>query len=310
MTLHGFDISSHQAGINVAALPGDFIIVKATEGTDYTSATFAEQTAAVKTAGRLLGVYHFMTGENPETQARFFASTVKKHIRKAVLCLDLEKNGLTGNQSHVFVETLHNETGVWPLVYCSTSNLASMTDEWTRARCGIWQADWGAGNTWTAFPDDWSRPSGAPNGSTIAAWQFTSKFKTSSWARNLDADVFYGDAAAWRKYAKGDTATATATTTTATKTVKQIAAEVIAGKWGNGQTRRQRLEAAGYDCAAVQNEVNAQLKPASTRKTVDTLAREVIAGKWGNGQTRRQRLEAAGYDCAAVQSRVNQLLKG
>ena len=35
-----------------------------------------------------------------------------------------------------------------------------------------------------------------------------------------------------------------------------IALEVIAGKWGNGSDRKNRLSAAGYDYAAVQAEVN------------------------------------------------------
>lgn len=44
--------------------------------------------------------------------------------------------------------------------------------------------------------------------------------------------------------------------TTAKKTVTEIAKEVIAGKWGNGSDRKNRLKAAGYDYAAVQAEVN------------------------------------------------------
>lgn len=42
----------------------------------------------------------------------------------------------------------------------------------------------------------------------------------------------------------------------AEKTVAELAAEVIAGRWGNGADRRARLTAAGYDYAAVQAEVN------------------------------------------------------
>lgn len=49
-------------------------------------------------------------------------------------------------------------------------------------------------------------------------------------------------------------------TYTADKTVNEIAREVIAGKWGNGSERKQRLTAAGYDAAAVQKQVNAILK--------------------------------------------------
>lgn len=43
------------------------------------------------------------------------------------------------------------------------------------------------------------------------------------------------------------------------KTVAQIAAEVIRGDWGNGQDRKNRLAAAGYNYDAVQAEVNRQL---------------------------------------------------
>ena len=40
------------------------------------------------------------------------------------------------------------------------------------------------------------------------------------------------------------------------KTVTEIAREVIAGKWGNGTTRKSKLAAAGCDASAVQKEVN------------------------------------------------------
>ncbi|MEZ7758205.1 hypothetical protein O3796_04670 [Granulicatella adiacens] len=35
-----------------------------------------------------------------------------------------------------------------------------------------------------------------------------------------------------------------------------IAAEVIQGDWGNGEERKERLKAAGYDYDAVQQRVN------------------------------------------------------
>lgn len=40
------------------------------------------------------------------------------------------------------------------------------------------------------------------------------------------------------------------------KSVKEIAREVLQGKWGNGAERKARLEAAGYDYAEVQAKVN------------------------------------------------------
>lgn len=98
------------------------------------------------------------------------------------------------------------------------------------------------------------------------------------------------------------------------KSNTEIAKEVIAGKWGNGAERKQRLEAAGYDYAAVQKEVERLLKekkqPAKpVKKSVDEVAREVIAGKWGNGVTRVRLLTKAGYNYYTVQKKVNELLK-
>lgn len=49
-------------------------------------------------------------------------------------------------------------------------------------------------------------------------------------------------------------------TYTAEKSVDELAIEVIAGKWGNGSERKQRLTAAGYDANAVQKRVNALLQ--------------------------------------------------
>lgn len=93
------------------------------------------------------------------------------------------------------------------------------------------------------------------------------------------------------------------------KSIDELAREVIAGKWGNGEDRKQRLKAAGYNYSEIQNRVNELMGKKTTAKTVDQLAREVIYGYWGNGRDRKNRLTAAGYDYSAVQNRVNELLK-
>ena len=104
--------------------------------------------------------------------------------------------------------------------------------------------------------------------------------------------------AAVNKLLKGETVTPA-------KSVAEIAQEVINGKWGNGEDRKSRLTAAGYDYSEVQQKVNDLLKSQDVTK----IAKEVIAGKWGNGSERKSKLEAAGYDYAAVQAKVNALLK-
>ena len=91
----------------------------------------------------------------------------------------------------------------------------------------------------------------------------------------------------------------------AKKTVDQLADEVLAGKWGNGDERKKRLTDAGYDYAAVQKKVNDKLY----KKSIDKIAAEVIAGLWGNGSERKRRLTKAGYDYNKVQKKVNEMLK-
>lgn len=96
----------------------------------------------------------------------------------------------------------------------------------------------------------------------------------------------------------------------AQKDVTTIAREVIAGKWGNGEDRKNRLQSAGYDFNAVQAEVNRILSGAPARPTLKPLseiAREVLRGEWGNGSDRKKRLEQAGYNYQAVQNEVNRL---
>ena len=95
----------------------------------------------------------------------------------------------------------------------------------------------------------------------------------------------------------------------AKKTNEELAQEVLAGKWGNGNERKQRLTAAGYDCNAVQAIVNKKAAPAKpAKKSNKVIAQEVVAGKWGNGEERKQKLTAAGYDYAAIQKIVNGLV--
>lgn len=90
-------------------------------------------------------------------------------------------------------------------------------------------------------------------------------------------------------------------------TIDTIAREVIAGKWGNGDTRKKLITEAGYDYDTVQTKVNALLCGTELKYNGE-IAREVISGKWDNGNARKQKLTAAGYDYSAIQKLVNEML--
>jgi hypothetical protein len=88
--------------------------------------------------------------------------------------------------------------------------------------------------------------------------------------------------------------------------IEELAKEVIQGKWGNGQERKDKLTEAGYDYHEVQTKVNELMHGGG--KDLEEVAKEVIRGKWGNGQERKDRLTEAGYDYHEVQALVNKML--
>lgn len=75
------------------------------------------------------------------------------------------------------------------------------------------------------------------------------------------------------------------------KPVDEVAKEVIAGKWGNGQTRYKRLTDAGYDYSEVQNRVNEILASQRALRVGDTVQ---IINK-GNSQANGKGKNAYGY---------------
>lgn len=90
--MNGIDISAWQgdAGIDLSKIAYDFCIVKATEGTDYKNRYFAAHCDKVLSRKKLLGVYHYANGGDPQKEADHFLAYVKKYIGKAVLVLDWE----------------------------------------------------------------------------------------------------------------------------------------------------------------------------------------------------------------------------
>ncbi|HEL1761108.1 TPA: N-acetylmuramoyl-L-alanine amidase [Streptococcus suis] len=101
---------------------------------------------------------------------------------------------------------------------------------------------------------------------------------------------------------------------TSTKNLDDVARQVINGRFGNGEERKQKLRSAGYDPVQVQNRVNALLgkkpTPQSSLKFIDEVAQEVLNGKWGNGNQRKSALIGSGYDYDKVQAKVNEIVSG
>ena len=87
---------------------------------------------------------------------------------------------------------------------------------------------------------------------TVHRW-FANKSCPGDWLYSRLSDVA-------AKVTANLSSTASTTTPSTSKTTEEVAKEVIAGKWGNGEDRKQRLTAAGYNYSTVQARVNELLK--------------------------------------------------
>ena len=123
--MDGIDISNWQAGINVARIPGDFVIVKATEGTGFTSSTFQSQISAAHNAGKLVGAYHYIKGKGAAGEMRHIYNVIKDWVGKALICIDWESGGNSawGDISYLrrCIEEIKALTGKVIIVYASKS---------------------------------------------------------------------------------------------------------------------------------------------------------------------------------------------
>ena len=279
--LKGVDISHWQSNFdNFSGI--DFAIIKATEGIGYTDPAFYNLYDRAKKSGKLLGVYHFARPDlnnSARAEADWFVKVVKSYVREAILVLDWE-SGYLGNVSwaKAFLDRVKEQTGIKAILYASRSPINSF--DWSsvaNADYGLWVADYGAntgqeGNKpavkWWPF---------------YILWQYTSRGRVSGYSGNVDLNNFYGDAETWRKYATSESnPTPAPAPEPVKKTNEQLADEVIAGKWDNGEERKRLLTEAGYNYQAVQDIVNQKLGINKNEITVGTRVKTV---KIGNGSS-------------------------
>lgn len=343
MSMKFIDISNWQAGLNVASVVKNgglgAVIVKATEGVGFVDKSCDGFVQQCISNGIRFGFYHFARNNDAAAEAEFFRKNTTGYEGEGIPVLDWE-DGQSIAWVNKFVERYHELTGVWPWVY---GNAWRFNQGTVNTNCGRWVAGYpsnGITDINYGLNNDCAYK---VNNGLVCAWQFSSSVRISGYSGNLDGDVFYGDAAAWDKYAGGSPASGGSggSTTTPSGSVLSLAVGVMQGKYGNGTARKQAL-GSRYDevqdfinhisTASAQtlaqevlagkygngdtrktvlgsryNEVQAIVNQGG-KKSIDEVAREVIRGEWGNGTARKQKLEAAGYDYETVQARVNALL--
>ena len=306
--MNGIDISAWQGdeNIDLAKVSYDFCIVKATEGTDYKNRYFTAHCDKVLSRKKLLWAYHYANGGNPQKEADYFLAYCKKYIGKAILILDWEaKNNPQFGKNDLewclkWCNYVYQKTGIKPLIYIQKSAM----DAVKKAGYGLWVAQY-PDYVETGYQEHpWNE--GKYN---CLIRQYTSVGKLSGYNGNLDLNKAYISAASWHKLATK--AVKIVTIKPVKKSDNTLAKEGLAGKWGNGTDRKNRLTKAGYDYNKVQAAVNKLVKASqmSEDKIINAVAHEVIIGKWGNGQERINRLKAAGYDPTIIQNKVNEILK-
>ena len=283
--MNGIDVSKWQPENITDLVDYDFAIIKATEGTGYVSPACDAQYQRAKARDKLLGVYAFASGGDAVAEANYFVQNVLGYIGEAILVLDYEASAINRGREWVrtWLRTVYDLTKVHAILYASRSvidsqNLKALCDE---ENCGLWLAAYPHTN-----PTGYYEPANE-RGEIIK--QYSSTGRLNGYNGNLDLDYAWLSADQWRAYAKGDRDGSTPAPqpqpVPEKKSNEEIATEVINGQWGNGDDRRNRLQAAGYDYDAIQSIVNNRLgasDPAYSTYTVqpgDTLSG--IAAKYG-----------------------------
>lgn len=300
MAMNGIDISNWQKGIDLAVVPCDFVIAKATQGTGYTSPDCVRQVEQAMSLGKKVGVYHYIGGQGAVSEMDFFIDSIKNWVGKVMIVLDWEQgeNRAWGNLGYLeqCIARVKERTGIPPVVYASASVFP--WDLCRKHNCGAWVAQY-ADNNPTGYQDaPWNE---GKYGCMMR--QYSSHGRLPGYGGNLDLNKFYGDPAAWDKYANPNGAAQPQPApqpqpdpqpTAPQGSTLDLADRLMRDEFGSGDARKQAL---GSRYGEVQDFIN-HIDQAS----VDTLVAEVKAGRYGNNPVRERVL---GKRYKAVQDKIN-----
>lgn len=311
----GIDVSHWQGDFDFARAKSnegvEFAILKAGGGDAglYKDSKFESNYKKCEACGLPKGAYFYGNAKSvaeAKKEAEYFISILSGKKYEYPVFYDVEGKMITDNDRAMLTEIVKTfcstmeAAGYWVGIYSSESFFNSEMNDGELIRYSHWVARWGK-----------SKP--APkSGAETQMWQFggeTNLIRTNKInGQTCDQDYCYVDypakikAAGLNGYKKAQDKPVPVR-----KSNEEIAVEVLAGRWGNGSERKQRLTDAGYNYSEIQSIVNEKCGVKS-RKSVDEIAKEVIRGDWGNGSERKQRLKAAGYNYSEIQARVNKLL--
>lgn len=300
--MNGIDISNWQNGINLDAVPYDFIIAKATQGKTYVSPDCARQVEQARARGKLFGVYHYIDGSGAIGEADFFIDNIKNWVGEGMLCLDWEsnQNSAWGNEDYLrqVAQRVIDRTGIPPVIYVQQSRMAQVKPIADALNCALWIAQYANMNA-TGYQDaPWNE-----GAYSCAIRQYSSCGRLSGYSGNLDLNKAYMDAAAWKKYANpsgGASApspapskpSASAPSGSTLDLVYHIVTNDI-----NGDARRDY-------CGSRYDEVQGFINDTHDA-SASTLAKWIRAGKYGNNPVRQTVIEACGGKYQEAQDIIN-----
>lgn len=300
--MNGIDISNWQNGINLDAVPYDFIIAKATQGKTYVSPDCARQVEQARARGKLFGVYHYIDGSGAIGEADFFIDNIKNWVGEGMLCLDWEsnQNSAWGNEDYLrqVAQRVIDRTGIPPVIYVQQSRMAQVKPIADALNCALWIAQYANMNA-TGYQDaPWNE-----GAYSCAIRQYSSCGRLSGYSGNLDLNKAYMDAAAWKKYANpsgGASAPSPAPSKPSASAPSGSTLDLVYHIVTNNINGDARRDYCGSRYDEVQGFIND-----THDASASTLAKWIRAGKYGNNPVRQTVIEACGGKYRKAQDIIN-----
>ena len=207
--LLGVDISNYQAGMDMAGVDPDFVIVMVTQDTGryaFTNPHHQAQLDEAVSQGRPVGVYHYVgggdngTADDATAEADRFLAAVRAtgHFERVMWCIDWEAddNSAWGNEAYlgIIIDRVQAATGKPVMLYASSGSYP-----WGLAAqhgCGTWAAQYADSD-----PTGWDRNPWTDGTWTATMHQYTGTGRVPGYGGDLDLDVFHGSEADFRAYA-------------------------------------------------------------------------------------------------------------
>ena len=258
MAKKGIDVSYHQGIIDWGKVKNagiEFAIIRIGYGMyDYQKdKQFENNYSKTKANGIPVGVYHYSYAKTVE-EAEKEAALVLKWLNNRDLDLPVYFDIEDKSQQNLGKDTLNNMCrafcnaieagGYWAGIYSNKYWATSLIDGPTLGkRYTYWVAQYNSKCTYTG---------------PYAMWQYSSSGSVNGISGRVDMNYLYAELGGKK------TGSMQNGSSTPKKSNEELANEVIAGKWGNGNARKTALTNAGYDYDAVQAIVNQKLGATGT----------------------------------------------